>query len=189
MRFGHYLDALEAKAGMTPGTVKLAVVATETAEGDVRTSAPMRPRIRAWSALTWGAEDLAAALGATDNKEADGAWTLPVSRSRARNACSRPRPPRRRRSTPFTPTFAIPRCWSATAGGRAATAFSAAWRSIPIRSRRSTAATRPPAEEIAHARRIVEAFAANPDAGTLGIDGKMVDIPHLKAARKTLAAI
>jgi len=47
----------------------------------------------------------------------------------------------------------------------------------------------PSAEEIAHARRIVEAFATNPGAGTLGIDGKMVDVPHLKAAQKTLASI
>jgi citrate lyase subunit beta/citryl-CoA lyase len=43
--------------------------------------------------------------------------------------------------------------------------------------------------EIAEAREIVDAFAANPSAGTLGINGKMVDIPHLKAAQKTLAAI
>jgi citrate lyase subunit beta / citryl-CoA lyase len=47
----------------------------------------------------------------------------------------------------------------------------------------------PSEEEIAHARRIVEAFATNPGAGTLGIDGKMVDVPHLKAAQKTLASI
>ncbi|MBY0392569.1 MAG: CoA ester lyase, partial [Novosphingobium sp.] len=47
----------------------------------------------------------------------------------------------------------------------------------------------PSEAEVAHARRIVDAFAANPDAGTLGIDGKMVDIPHLKAALKTLAAV
>ena len=43
--------------------------------------------------------------------------------------------------------------------------------------------------EIEHARKIVAAFDANPAAGTLGVDGKMVDIPHLKAARKTLASI
>ena len=44
-------------------------------------------------------------------------------------------------------------------------------------------------EELSTARRIVEAFAAQPDAGTLGIDGKMYDIPHLKAAQRTLATI
>ena len=46
----------------------------------------------------------------------------------------------------------------------------------------------PSAEEVAHARRVVDTFAAQPDAGTIGIDGKMYDIPHLKAARRTLAA-
>ena len=44
----------------------------------------------------------------------------------------------------------------------------------------------PSASEIAHAQRIVDAFAANPGAGTLGIDGKMVDMPHLKQARRTI---
>jgi citrate lyase subunit beta/citryl-CoA lyase len=47
----------------------------------------------------------------------------------------------------------------------------------------------PSEAEIAHARRIVDAFAADPGAGTLGLDGKMIDIPHLKAAKKTLASI
>jgi citrate lyase subunit beta/citryl-CoA lyase len=47
----------------------------------------------------------------------------------------------------------------------------------------------PSEAEIAHARKIVAAFEANPGAGVLGVDGKMVDLPHLKAARKTLASI
>ena len=47
----------------------------------------------------------------------------------------------------------------------------------------------PSEAEIAQARKIVEAFEANPGVGTLGIDGKMYDIPHLKAARKTLASV
>jgi citrate lyase subunit beta/citryl-CoA lyase len=46
----------------------------------------------------------------------------------------------------------------------------------------------PSVEEVAFARRVVAAFAAEPDAGTVGIDGKMFDIPHLKSARRTLAA-
>ncbi len=43
--------------------------------------------------------------------------------------------------------------------------------------------------EIAFARRVVAAFDAAPGAGALGIDGKMVDVPHLKAARKLLASL
>jgi citrate lyase subunit beta/citryl-CoA lyase len=44
----------------------------------------------------------------------------------------------------------------------------------------------PSEEELMHAQRIIDAFADNPGAGTLGIDGKMVDMPHLKQARRTL---
>ncbi|MFN3293408.1 MAG: HpcH/HpaI aldolase/citrate lyase family protein, partial [Gemmobacter sp.] len=50
------------------------------------------------------------------------------------------------------------------------------------------AAFAPSAEDVALARRIVAAFDADPGLGTIGIDGKMYDIPHLKQARRTLAA-
>jgi citrate lyase subunit beta/citryl-CoA lyase len=45
----------------------------------------------------------------------------------------------------------------------------------------------PSEEEVAFAQRVIAAFEAEPNAGTVGIDGKMYDIPHLKAAHKTLA--
>jgi citrate lyase subunit beta / citryl-CoA lyase len=34
---------------------------------------------------------------------------------------------------------------------------------------------------------VIAAFAAEPDAGTVGLDGKMIDIPHLKQAQRLLA--
>jgi len=43
--------------------------------------------------------------------------------------------------------------------------------------------------DLDHARRVVAAFAAQPDVGTVGIDCKMYDMPHLVAARRTLASI
>ena len=49
------------------------------------------------------------------------------------------------------------------------------------------AAFTPSAEEVAHAREIVEAFGAEPDAGVLSVAGKMVDRPHLLQARRLLA--
>jgi citrate lyase subunit beta/citryl-CoA lyase len=44
----------------------------------------------------------------------------------------------------------------------------------------------PTEAERAHAQRVVDAFAAQPGAGTLSLDGVMYDMPHLKQARRTL---
>ena len=45
----------------------------------------------------------------------------------------------------------------------------------------------PSPEEIAFAERVIAAFAASPESGTVGLDGKMLDIPHLKQAQGVLA--
>jgi citrate lyase subunit beta/citryl-CoA lyase len=186
-RFGHYLDALETKAGMPLGSVKMSVVATETATAmfALGSYAPAHPRL---AALTWGAEDLAAAIGATDNKEPDGAWTFPYQVARAqclfaataaevwpidtiyadfRDLDGLERECRRSRRDGFLGRLAI----------------------HPEQVATINRSYTPSEAEIARARRIVDGFADNPGAGTIGIDGKMVDIPHLKAAQKTLASI
>ena len=180
------LDRLEAAADIAAGTVRIAVVSTETPRAmfNLGSYAPAHPRLLA---LTWGAEDLAAAIGATDNKEADGGWTSPYVVARAlclfasaaaevialdtlyadfRDTDGLERDCRRSRRDGFTGRIAI----------------------HPDQVATINRAYSPSDEEVAHARRIVDAFAARPDAGTLGIDGKMYDIPHLVAARKTLAA-
>ena len=186
-RIGCYLDALEAKAGMGPGSVKLAIVATETptAMFALGSYAPAHPRL---IALTWGAEDLSAALGATDNKEPDGSWTFPYQLARAqclfaasaaevapidtiyadfRDLEGLERDCRRSRRDGFVGRLAIHPDQVATINRCYA----------------------PSEAEVAHARKIVAAFDANPGSGALGMDGQMVDLPHLKAARKILASI
>lgn len=185
-RIAAELDRLEAATGMANGTVKIAVVATETPRAmfSLGSYTPPHPRL---IALTWGAEDLAAAIGATANKEADGNWTFPYQIARTyclfaaaaaevapldtlyadfRDAEGLEADCRRSRRDGFTGRIAIHpdqvavinRCYA------------------------------PSAEDVAEAQLIVDAFAAEPDAGTLGINGKMYDIPHLKAAQKTLAS-
>ena len=47
---------------------------------------------------------------------------------------------------------------------------------------------RPTAEEIAFARKVADLFAANPGIGTIGLEGKMLDMPHLRQAQRVLAA-
>ncbi len=141
VRFSHYLDAFETKAGMPVGSIRIVVVATETAKAmfALHTYAPAHPRL---AALTWGGEDLAAALGATENREAGG-WTFPYQVVRAQclfaAAAAEVTP-----STRSTPTSATRKGSNSTAAVRVATGSSAAWRSIPTRSRSLTAATRRP---------------------------------------------
>ena len=186
-RIAHYLDALEARAGMPLGSVKLAIVATETAKAmfALGSYAPAHPRLLG---LTWGGEDLAAALGATANREEDGAWTFPYQVARAQSLFAASaadvaaidtvfvdfrdmdgfeRDCRRSRRDGFTGRMAI----------------------HPDQVAAINRCYAPSDAEIARAQKIVAAFEANPGAGALGIDGQMVDIPHLKAARKVLASL
>ena len=186
-RLGHYLDALEAKAGMAPGSVKLASVATETAKAmfALHSYAAAQPRL---FALTWGAEDLSAALGATDNKEPDGAWTFPYQVVRAQclfAASAADVMPIDTIHADFRDLDGLERdCRRSRRDG-----FLGRMAIHPDQVATINRCYAPSESEIAHARRIVDAFAANPGVGTIGVDGKMVDIPHLKAAEKTLASI
>jgi citrate lyase subunit beta / citryl-CoA lyase len=186
-RLGHYLDALEAKAGMAAGSVKLASVATETPKAmfALRSYAPAHPRL---IALTWGAEDLSAALGATDNKESDGSWTAPYEFTRTAclfAASAAEAPAIDTVYTDFRDSAGLERdCRRSRRDG-----FVGRLAIHPDQVATINRAYAPSEAEIAHARKIVAAFEASPGAGALGMDGKMVDLPHLKAARKILASI
>jgi citrate lyase subunit beta / citryl-CoA lyase len=187
VRIGEELDRLEKEAGMAVGTVKLAVVATETAKAmfNLGSYTPAHPRL---VALTWGAEDLAAALGATANKEENGNWTSPYLL--ARNMClyaagSAGVLPLDTLYTNFRdPTGLEQDCRRSRRDG-----FLGRIAIHPDQVAIINRCFSPSDAEIAEAQMVVDAFAAQPDAGTLGINGKMYDIPHLKAAQKTLASI
>ena len=184
------LDRLEAAAGMAAGAVKVIVIATETPRAlfTLASYTPPHPRL---AGLTWGAEDLAAAVGATANRavDADGQshWTFPyqVARAAALFAASAAG------IAPLDTLYADFRDGEGLARDCAAArrdGFVGRLAIHPDQVAIINAAFSPTEADIAQARKIVAAFAANPDAGTLGIDGKMVDIPHLKAAVRTLAA-
>jgi citrate lyase subunit beta/citryl-CoA lyase len=187
LRVGHYLDALEYKAGMTPGVVKVAVVATETpaAMFALSTYAPAHPRL---VALTWGAEDLSAALGATTNREPNGAWTFPYELARANCLFAAGAAGAMPIETIFT-NFRDADAFEADCRRSRRDGFLGRLAIHPDQVAIINRAYAPTEAEIAFARRVVEAFEANPDAGAIGIDGKMLDFPHLIAARKTLASI
>lgn len=180
------LDRLEARAGIAAGHIRLVVVATETPRAmfNLGSYTPPHPRL---AALTWGAEDLAAAIGATNNKEADGSWTFPYQLARAQclfAAAAAEIAPLDTIFADFGDHDGLEQdCRRARRDG-----FTGRLAIHPDQVATINRCFMPSEAEIDKARAIVDAFAANPDAGTLGINGKMVDIPHLKAALKTLAA-
>lgn len=186
VRLGHYLSALEVAAGLPEGGIRVAVVATETpaalfALGGY-TPAPTR-----LAALTWGAEDLAAALGAASNREADGSYAFPFQLARTlclAGAAAAGVDPIDTVFTDFRDTAGLAR--EAQAARRAG--FVGKLAIHPDQVGPINDAFTPDAAEIAEAERIVAVFAANPGLGTVGLDGRMLDMPHLKQARRVLSA-
>lgn len=180
------IDPLERAAGIEQNSIKIIVLATETpaAMFALGSYAPAHPRL---IALTWGAEDLGAALGVTSNKEDDGSWTFPFQVARAQCLFAAA-------NAGVAPIESIHSDFRDIAGlervGRASRrdGFLGQMAIHPAQVEMINRCFTPTVEEVEEAHRIINAFAANPDAGTLGIDGKMYDIPHLKAARKILAA-
>lgn len=183
-RLHHYLTALEASAGIEAGSIRTIVVATETAPalfglGDYAGC----PRL---AALTWGAEDSATALGATDNRNENGEYDFPYQLFRALCLAGAA-------AAGVTPIETIHGDFRDLDGlGKvAAKARRAGFRGmmaihpdqVPVINR----AFSPSEAEIERAGRIVAAFAANPGAGTIGLDGAMLDMPHLKRAQAVLA--
>ena len=186
IRAGHYLDALEQRANMPAGRVRIAVVATETpaAMFALGSYAPAHPRL---CALTWGAEDLGAAIGATANKDAGGQWSFPYQVARAQclfaAASAEVAPIDTLYADYRDPDGLAASCRLSRRDG-----FTGRIAIHPDQVATINACFSPSDEDVAHARVVVEAFARQPDAGTIGIGGQMYDIPHLKAAQRTLAA-
>jgi citrate lyase subunit beta/citryl-CoA lyase len=169
------------------GSVKLAAIATETPKA-MFALASYAPPHRRLIALAWGAEDLSAALGATDNKEADGSWTFPYQLARAECLFAAAAAEVAAIDTVFT-NFRDSRGLAQDCRRSRRDGFAGRLAIHPDQVAIINRAYAPSEAEIEHARKIVAAFEADPGAGTLGVEGEMVDIPHLKAARKILASM
>jgi citrate lyase subunit beta/citryl-CoA lyase len=107
IKLGCYLDAFEQQNGVEPGRIRILPVATETPESLFSLGEFIRCGRRLYG-LTWGAEDLSSAIGASDNKEADGSWTQPYQLARSR-ACLRLTRPGSRPSIRYLLTSETPR--------------------------------------------------------------------------------
>lgn len=184
LRCAHYLDIAEHVAGVPSGSIGILPVVTETAAAVLRLPELVSPLPRL-TALTWGGEDLATTLGALGNKNASGAWddSFRLARALALVAAA---------------ACEVPAIDTLHADYRDGEALAAACRAarhagfsgkiaihpdqVPI----INAGFSPQPDELDHARKIVAAFAAAPAAGAVGLDGRMLDRPHLVAARRRL---
>ena len=180
----HYLSALEAREGVAPGSIRIMAVATETpiALFTLGTFAGCSPRLEG---MTWGAEDLSSALGAATNRDAEGnlEFTYRLARSLCLAAAVAANvQPIDTVYTDFRDSEGLRK--ESRAALRAGFTGKIAIHpdQVPVINEAFT----PTAEDIAYAKRVIEAFAAG--AGTVGLDGKMLDMPHLKQAQKVLAA-
>lgn len=135
--------------------------------------------------LTWGAEDLPAAIGASTSREADGRFTPPYEIARSLTLFAAHAAGTAAIETVY-PAFKDEAGLDAFARRAARDGFTGMMAIHPAQVPVINAAFTPSVDAVAAARRIVEAFAAAPDAGALQVDGRMVDAPHLAQARKLL---
>lgn len=136
-------------------------------------------------AMSWGAEDLSAALGASSKYDSDG--SLSFTYRLARSLCLAGAVAAG--VQPVDGVFADFRDEEglrAEAQAAAREGFTGKLAIHPAQVAAINAAFTPSSDEVEHARAIVEAFDANPAAGVLSVGGRMVDRPHLVQARRVL---
>lgn len=137
--------------------------------------------------LTWGAEDLPAAIGAATSREADGRFTPPYELARSLCLFGAAAAGVAPIETVY-PAFRDLEGLAAYAGRARRDGFTGMMAIHPDQVPVINAAFTPSESEVAHARAVVAAFEANPGAGALSLDGRMIDRPHLVQAQRTLAA-
>ena|SRR5579872_4105261 len=178
------LAVREAACGLPDGHIKIIPIATETAASLflAGTYAGSSERL---SALTWGAEDLSAELGAETNRDGDGRLLDPYRLARALCLAGAAAARVAAIDTVYI-DFRNEAGLRADCDAARRDGFAAKMAIHPAQVPVINAAFTPTPEAIAQAQAIVDAFAANPGAGTVGIGGVMADQPHLLRARRVL---
>jgi citrate lyase subunit beta/citryl-CoA lyase len=136
--------------------------------------------------LTWGAEDLPAAIGAATSRNADGGYTAPYEMVRGLTLFGAHAAGVAAIETVY-PNIADTEGLAAYVARGQRDGFTGMMAIHPAQVAAINAGFTPGEAEIAHARAVVQAFADNPGAGALKLDGKMIDLPHLRQARAVLA--
>jgi citrate lyase subunit beta / citryl-CoA lyase len=176
----------EAESNLKDGAISIIAIATETARSlfHMGTYAGASQRL---VGLTWGGEDLSADIGAETNRLADGSYTDPYRLARALclfAASSAETAPIDSVYTNFKDMDGL----KAEAEAAKRDGFMAKMAIHPAQVAVINTVFTPTEAAIARAQRIVDLFADNPDAGVIGLDGEMLDRPHIRRAMRILAA-
>jgi citrate lyase subunit beta/citryl-CoA lyase len=185
-RADHWIEACEVVNGCQPGSTALMPLVTETAASVLRMAEYLGLPARV-NALTWGAEDLAADLGALGNRDADGDFESPYVLARTLclyAAAGAGVLPIDTVDTEIRDTAAVAR----RARESRRQGFVGKLAIHPAQIAAIHAAFTPSSDEVSWAERVLAAFAAQPGAGALSLDGRMLDRPHLRQAERILAA-
>jgi len=184
LTLSHYLDALETQAGIEAGSIRILSVATETAIAPLRLGEYAGAELPRLAGLTWGAEDLSAAVGASTNLDPAGGWALTYRLARSLTLLAAHAAGVEAIETLYV-DYRDEEGLRASSRAARAEGFGGRLAIHPAQVAGINESFTPSAEEIDHARRVVAAFASG--SGTVGLDGKMLDIPHLKQAQRVLA--
>jgi citrate lyase subunit beta/citryl-CoA lyase len=175
----------EAEHGLADGATKIIAIMTETAAGVLAAPTWREPNPRL-AGLTWGAEDLSAAIGARATRDERGRYTDVFRFARTITILAASASEVAAIDTVFVnfrDTDGLrAECMEAERDG-----FTGKMAIHPAQVEIINEAFTPSAESVSHAREVAEAFAAAGNPGVVGIGGKMYDRPHLRLAERLLA--
>lgn len=184
---GAKLAVREAESDLPDGSTQILPIATETA-GAIFGLGTYAGASRRLCALTWGAEDLSANVGAESNRDANGDYTTPYRLARDLTLFGAAHAGVDALDTVFV-NFRDGAGLRAECEAARRDGFSGKMAIHPDQVPIINEVFTPSVEAIAKARMIVQAFARQPDAGVIGIDGEMFDRPHLRKAERLLGRL
>ncbi|RWI95552.1 CoA ester lyase [Mesorhizobium sp.] len=175
----------EAESGLPDGGIKILPIITETASGLLAAASYAGASSRL-AGLTWGAEDLSAAIGARSARDESGRYTDVFRLARATTILAAGAAEIAAIDTVF-PDFRDMAAFEAECREAERDGFTGKMAIHPAQVPVINAAFTPSPEAVERSRAIVDAFAAAGNPGVVGIDGKMYDRPHLRLAERLLA--
>jgi len=188
------LSALETRIGVPSGSTRLLIIGTETAAGVLALSqypaalGGVRALRQRLAGLTWGGEDLSAALGALSQRDDSGALTFTFQLARAHCLLAAAALGVQAIDGVCTDFRDAARLQHELDAARR-DGFSGKLAIHPDQIAAINAAFAPTDAEREHALRVVAAFATAPASGVASLDGRMIDRPHLLQAQRILAVV